>query len=130
MLANQYAKSLRALLSSKLLTTHSHQVPTLRQAQLSVKAEHGYDPINNVCLLTAITGVRPQMLLLNRKGGVVQPRALLTSGLLANFLTFDFQGMLVRAVEKVVAVTYASMANQLTFTFKATDVMPQAARKL
>lgn len=130
MLANKSSKLLRAVLGSKLLTVHSAQVPTLVQATLSVKAEHSYDPITNVCLLASITGLRPQLLLVNRKGGVVHPRVMLVSQLLAAFLSTDFPAMLHRAVEKVVAVSYAASSNQLTLTFKATDAMPTAARKL
>jgi hypothetical protein len=130
MLANKSSKLLRAALMSKLIMKQSSQVPILSQAIVKVKAEHSFDTINNVCLLSSIVGIKPQVVLVNAKKAVLHPRVLLTQQLLANFLTSEFPNILRRAVDKITAISYAVLANKLTFTFKASDAMSASARKL
>src|SRR3954462_13742134 len=98
MITTKYAKLLRAATSSKLLITNSNQQPFLVQAIIKVKAEQGFDAVNNVCLLCSLVGNRPQMLMLNLKNGVMQPRVLLTSKLLAEFMATELPGILMRTL--------------------------------
>jgi hypothetical protein len=130
MLANKSSKLLRAALMSKLSIQQSSQVPILTQAVVKVKAEHSFDTINNVCLLSSIVGSKSQVVLVNTKKSVLHPRVLLTKQLLSNFISAELPQILHRAVDKVTAVSYASLSNKLTFTFKASDAMSSNVRKL
>jgi len=130
MLSTKYSKLLRAALSSKLSLQTNHPVPQLVQLSLKVKAEYSFDPINNVCLLAALTGGNPQLLMINLKKGVLTPRVTLTQKFLATFMNNEFPIILKRALDKVVAVSYAAHSNKLSFTLKASDALSPEARKL
>jgi hypothetical protein len=130
MITTKYAKLLRAATSSKLVITNSNQQPVLLQAVIKVKAEHGFDAVNNVCLLASLVGNRPQMIMLNLKNGVMQPRVMLTSKLLATFMGAELPSILARTLDKVLAISFAAVSHKVTFTFKASDAMSTQLRKL
>jgi hypothetical protein len=130
MITTKYAKLLRTASSSKLLLTNSNQQPFLVQAVIKVKAEQGFDAVNNVCLLSSLVGNRPQMLMLNVKNGVMQPRVLLTSKVLATFMDTELPGILGRTLDKVLATSFVAASHKVTFTFNASDAMSTQLRKL
>jgi hypothetical protein len=130
MLSTHSSKLLRAALSSKLMVQSGRDLPKFGQIAVKVKAEQSFDPINNVSLLAAITGNAPQLLLINLKKGVMTPRVTLTGHFLAQFLQHELPAILNRAVDKVVAASFATQSRQMIFAFKASDALSPAVRKL
>lgn len=130
MLTTKYTKMLRATMLSKLLLKQSSQVPALIQAVLQVKAENTFDSINNVCLLTALTGSNPKLLVINNKKGLMHPRVILTGNLLTTFMNEQFPLILKRTIDKLVSISYGAKSHKLSFTFKASDAIPVNIRKL
>jgi hypothetical protein len=73
MLINKYQQVLRTAMNSKFVMKQSAQLPKVVQVVIKVKAENAYDPITNVCLVTMLSGVLPQALLVNMKKGTLLP---------------------------------------------------------
>jgi ribosomal protein L5 len=130
MLINKYQQVLRTAMNSKFVMKQSAQLPKVVQVVIKVKAENVYDPITNVSLVTMLSGVLPQSMLVNMKKGTLLPFVTLSNHKWSNFMESLLPVILNRLADKVVAATYASISNSVNFTFKASDAMPFVARKL
>jgi ribosomal protein L5 len=130
MLINKYQQVLRTAMKSKFVMKQSAQLPKVMQVVIKVKAENAYDPITNVSLVTMLSGIVPQSMLVNMKKGTLLPFVTMSNHKWSDFMETLLPVILNRLADKVVAVTYASTSNSVNFAFKATDAMPFAARKL
>ena len=119
---------MRSAMLSKF-TCDSSMLPALKLIQLSVKTENQYEPIANLVLLSVFAGVLPQYLLVNRKQSVVLPRAFLNGVILKTQLLQHLLPVVNRLADKVTAVNYNSASHKLTFSFKASDMLPAEMRK-
>lgn len=130
MLTSKYNGLLRTALISKLSISQSVQVPQLFRVDVTVKADRQFDLINNLCVLTSLGGSVPRLNLVNTQKVLLLPKLSFSNQLLKLFLNGLLPKILAQITEKVLALSHRAHSNNVTFNFKASDLMSPMVRKV